>query len=210
MLYGLSAGTLGGGTSRRMCPGWLPRRRAILAAATAPHHPTVRMRQAPALPAQLVRPVTWALSPFSPLSLAGGKLLRAEGFPLHWCRSRASPCGRPSPCSSLSLSLPNSLHSSRLTIVPGFQSADLGDDVRRSVAVPPNSWPTSARAAEQENAICPILSPLAAGFSVRKALALECLNGTVCVQIECSRTAWVYLAPLKSLLNEPGLDSPCR
>ena len=98
----------------------------------------------------------------------------------------------------LVLPLPNSLHSSRLAIVPGFQNADLGDDVRRSVAVPPNSWPTSALAAGQENAVCPVLSPPAVGFSVRKALALECVNGTACVQIECSRTAWVYLAPSKA------------
>ena len=98
----------------------------------------------------------------------------------------------------LVLPLPNSLHSSRLAIVPGFQNADLGDDVRRSVAVPPNSWPTSARAAEQENAVCPILSPLAVGFSVRKALAWECVSGTACVQIECAWTAWVHLAPFKA------------
>ena len=52
------------------------------------------------------------------------------------------------------------------------------------------SQPTSTRAAELENAVCPALSPLAVGFSVRKALALECVNGTACVQIECSRTAW--------------------
>ena len=98
----------------------------------------------------------------------------------------------------LALSLPNSLHSRRLVIVSRFQNADLGDDVRRSVAVPPNSWPTSARAAEQENAVCPILSPLAAGFSVRMALALECVSGTACVQIERSWTAWVHLAPFKA------------
>ena len=52
------------------------------------------------------------------------------------------------------------------------------------------SWPTSARAAEQENAVCLVLSPHAVGFSVRKALALECVNGIVCVLTECSRTAW--------------------
>ena len=52
------------------------------------------------------------------------------------------------------------------------------------------SWPSSARAADQGNAACPVLSPPAVGFSVRKALALESVNGTACVQIECSRTAW--------------------
>ena len=51
------------------------------------------------------------------------------------------------------------------------------------------SHPTSTRAAEQENAVCPALSPLAGGFSVRKASAVECVNGTACVQIECSWTA---------------------
>ena len=98
----------------------------------------------------------------------------------------------------LALSLPNSLHSSRLAIVPGFQNADLGDDVRRSVAVPPNSWPTSARAAEQVYAGCPSPSPLTLSFSVRKALALESVNGTAYIQIDCARTAWVYLAPFKA------------
>ena len=187
MLYGLSAGTLGGGTSRRMCLGWLPRRRAILAAATAPHHPTVRMRQAPALLARLVSPVTWPLpSSLSPLfCLAACEFLCAEGSPQPWLPvTRFSV--RKAVLVLLSPSLPNSLHSSRLTIAPRFQNADLGDDVRRSVAVPPNSWPTSVRAARQENAVCPALSPPAVGSSVRKAF-LGAPGGT-----------WVHLAPSKA------------
>ena len=52
------------------------------------------------------------------------------------------------------------------------------------------SWPTSARAADQGNAACLVLSPPAVGFSVRKALALESVNGIACVQIDCSRTTW--------------------
>ena len=176
--------------SRRMCLGWLPRRRAILAAATTPHHPTVRMHQAPALLARLVSPVTWPLpSSLSPLScLAACEFLRAEGSPQPWLPvTRFSV--RKAVLVLLSPSLPNSLHSSRLTIAPRFQN----------VAVPPNSWPTSVRAARQENAVCPALSPPALGSSVRKAfLASECVSGTACVQIECSRTAWVHLAPSKA------------
>ena len=193
MLYDLTA------LSRRMCLGCLPRRRAILAAATTPHHPTVRMHQAPALLARLVSPVTWPLpSSLSPLScLAACEFLRAEGSPQPWLPLTRFSVRKAVPV-LLSPSLPNSLHSSRLAIVPEFQNADLGDDVRRCVAVPPNSWPTSARAAGQENAVCPALSPSAAGFSVRKALALECVSGTACVQIECAWTAWVHLAPFKA------------
>ena len=127
------------------------------------------MLQAPALPAQLVKPETWALpSTSSPPLSAGCELLRAEGSPLPWLPVTRFSVRKAVPV-LLSPSLLNSLHSSRLTIVPGFQNADLGDDVRRCVAVPPNSWPTSARAAGQENAVCPALSPPAVGFSVRKA-----------------------------------------
>ena len=155
------------------------------------------MRQAPALLARLVSPVTWPLpSSLSPLfCLAACEFLCAEGSPQPWLLvTRFSV--RKAVLVLLSPSLPNSLHSSRLTIAPRFQNADLGDDVRRSVAVPPNSWPTSVRAARQENAVCPALSPPAVGSSVRKAfLASECVSGTACVQIECSRTAWVCLAP---------------
>ena len=54
------------------------------------------------------------------------------------------------------------------------------------------SQPTSTRAAELESAVCPALSPLVSGFSVRKASAVECVIGTACVQIECSYTAWSH------------------
>ena len=61
-----------------------------------------------------------------------------------------------------------------------------------------NSWPTSSRAAEQVYVGCPFLSPLVVSFSVRKVLALGYVNGTACVLIDCTRTAWVYLAPFKA------------
>ena len=135
----------------------------------------------------LAIPVTWPLpSSLSPLfCLAACEFLCAEGSPQPWLPvTRFSV--RKAVLVLLSPSLPNSLHSSRLTIAPRFQNADLGDDVRRSVAVPPNSWPTSVRAARQENAVCPALSPPAVGSSVRKAF-LGAPGGT-----------WVHLAPSKA------------
>ena len=54
------------------------------------------------------------------------------------------------------------------------------------------SHPTSTRAAELENAVCPAPSLLVSGFSVRKASAVECVIGIACVQIKCSFTAWSH------------------
>ena len=89
--------TLGVDSSSRMCLGGVSRRRADSAAATAPHHPAVRLCQAPALQAQLVRPVTWALSPCPSLSLCVRVVV-------------ASPCGRlPGPFPASRLSFPSSL-----------------------------------------------------------------------------------------------------
>ena len=65
--------------SRRMCLGWLPRRRAILAAATAPHHPCDSCDLAP------------PFFPFPPL--------------LSGC-VRVPPCGRLSPALVAAYTLP--------------------------------------------------------------------------------------------------------
>ena len=73
--HGLSTGALGVDSSRRVRLGGVSRCRADPAAVTATHHPAVRLCQAPALQTQLVRPVTWALSPYTLPSLC----LRVSG-----------------------------------------------------------------------------------------------------------------------------------
>ena len=96
------------------------------------------MLQAPALPARLVKPETWALpTPFSPHTLTGCVLLRVEGSPPSWLPGTCFSVRKAVPV-LLSPSLNNSLHSSRLTIVPGFQNADLGDGVAGPVRMLPN------------------------------------------------------------------------
>ena len=93
--HGLSTGTLGVDSSCRMCLGGVSRRRADSAAATAPYHPAVRLCQAPALQTQLVRPVTWALSPNTPLS----RFFRVSG------RFSVRKASLPCPCFASSLPL---------------------------------------------------------------------------------------------------------